>query len=75
MFKTELRSRRYEQNKLSMATVQDAPKHQANILQTCNQDDIMVLHAKSYNFHIVLAHNGATVQHIHTKQDSMQSWN
>ena len=56
----EIRSRRYDQNKISMATVQDAPKHQANILQTCKQDDIMNLHAKSHKFHIGLAQNGAT---------------
>ena len=73
MFNSELRSRRYEQNKTSMATVQDAPKHQANILQTCKQDDIMILHAKSHKFHVGHAQNGATVQHIHTKQDTMQS--
>ena len=69
----ELRSRRYEQNKISMAKVQDAPKHQANILQTCKQDDIMILHEKSNKFHIGHAQNGATVQHIHLKQDTMQS--
>ena len=73
MFNSELRSRRYEQNKKIMATVQDAPKHQANILQTCYQDDIMNLHAKSHKFHIGHAQKGATVQHIHTKQDTMQS--
>ena len=39
MFNSELRSRRYEQNKTSKATVQDAPKHQGNTLQTDNQHD------------------------------------
>ena len=73
MFNSELWSRRYEQNKLSMATVQDAPKHQANTLQTCKQHDIMILHAKSHKFHIGHAQNGATVQHIHSKQETMQS--
>ena len=29
----------------------------------------MILHAKTHKFHIEHAQNGATVQHIHTKQD------
>ena len=53
--------------------VQDASKHQENTLQTYKQHDIMILHAKSHKFHIGHAQNGATVQHIHMKQDTMQS--
>ena len=68
MFNSELWSRRYEQNKTSMATVQDAPKHQANTLQTCKQHDIMLLHMKTHKFHIGHTQNGATVQHIHSIQ-------
>ena len=60
LFNSELRPRRYEQNKTSMATVQDAPKHQANTLQTCKQYDIMILHANSHKFHIRHTQNGAT---------------
>ena len=33
------------------------------------QHDNMKLHAKSSNFHIEHTQNGATVQHIHSKQD------
>ena len=33
------------------------------------QHDRMKLHAKSSKFHIEHAQNGATVQHIHSKQD------
>ena len=33
------------------------------------QHDNMRLHAKLSKFHIEHARNGATVQHIHTKQD------
>ena len=73
MFNSELRPRRYGQNKLSMANMQDASKHQANTLQTGKQHDIILLHAKTHKFHIGHAQNGATVQHIHTKQDTMQS--
>ena len=65
----ELRPRRYEQNKSSMANMQDAFKQQANTLQTCMQHDIMHLHAKTHKFHIDHSTNGATVQHLHTKQD------
>ena len=73
MFNSELRPRRYEQNKTSMALMQNASKHQANTLQTGIQHVIMHLHAKTHKFHIEHAQNGATVQHIHTKQDTMQS--
>ena len=65
----ELRPRRYEQNKLSMALVQNAFKHQANTLKTRMQQGNMKLHAKLSKFHIEHAQNGATVQHIHSKQD------
>ena len=33
------------------------------------QHDNMKLHTKSSNFHIENTQNGATVQHIHSKQD------
>ena len=33
----------------------------------------MLLHAKSHKFHIGNAQNGATVQHIHIKQDTTTS--
>ena len=33
------------------------------------QHDNMILHAKRSKFHIEHAQNGATVQHIHFKQD------
>ena len=69
MFNSELRPRRYEQNKSNMAMVQDAPKHQANTLQLGKQHDIMLLHAKSHKFHIGHAQNVATAQHIHFKHD------
>ena len=49
--------------------MQHTSKHQANTLQTGIQHDIMQLHAKSHKFNIEHAQNGATVQHIHTKQD------
>ena len=37
--------------------------------QTKMQHDNMKLHAKSSKFHIEHTQNGATVQHIHSKQD------
>ena len=49
--------------------MQNAFKHQANTLKTRIQHDNMELHAKSSKFHIEHAQNGATVQHIHYKQD------
>ena len=52
-----------------MTKMQDASKHQANTLQTGIQHVIMHLHAKTHNFHIEHTQNGATVQHIHMKQD------
>ena len=49
--------------------MQNAFKHQAHTLKTRNQYDIMKLHAILSKFHIEHAQNGATVQHIHSKQD------
>ena len=49
--------------------MQDAFKQQANTLQTCIQHDMMHLHAKTRKFHVEHAQNGATVHHIHMKQD------
>ena len=66
----ELRPRRYEQSKLNMALMQNAFKHQANTLKTRMQQGNMKLHAKLSKFHIEHAQNGATVQHIHSKQDT-----
>ena len=37
--------------------------------KTWMQQDNMKLHAKLSKFHIEHAQNGATVQHIHSKQD------
>ena len=65
----ELRSRRYEQNKLNMALMQNAFKHQENTLKTWKQQGNMKLHATLSKFHIEHARNGARVQHIHSKQD------
>ena len=52
-----------------MALMQNTFKHQANTIKTWMQHDKMKLHAKSSKFHIDHAQNGATVQHIHSKQD------
>ena len=65
----ELRPRRYEQNKLSMTLMQNAYRHQANTLQTQMQLDMMKLLAILSKLHIEHAQNGATVQHIHSKQE------
>ena len=65
----ELRPRRYEQNKLNMALMQNTYKLQANTLKTWMQHVDMKLHAILSKFHIEHAQNGATVQHIHSKQD------
>ena len=51
-----------------MALMQNAFKNQANTLKTWMQDDNMKLHAILSKFHIEHAQNGATVQHIHSKQ-------
>ena len=47
----------------------NAYKHQANTLKTWMQHDTMKLHAILSKFHIEHTQNGATVQHIHSKQD------
>ena len=52
-----------------MALMQNTFKHQANTLKTLMQHYNMKLHAILSNFHIEHAQNGATVQHIHSKQD------
>ena len=49
--------------------MQNAFKHQANTLKIRMQQGNMKLHAKLSKFHIEHARNGATVQHIHSKQD------
>ena len=49
--------------------MQNAFKHQANTRKTRIQHDMMKLHAILSKFHIEHAQNGATVQHIHSKQD------
>ena len=49
--------------------MQNAFKHKANTLKIWIQHDNMKLHAILSNFHIEHAQNGATVQHIHSKQD------
>ena len=49
--------------------MQNAFKHQANTLKIRMQQGNMKLHAKLSKFHIEHAQNGATVQHIHSKQD------
>ena len=51
-----------------MALMQNAFKHQANTLKTNIQHGMMQLHAILSKFHIEHAQNGATVQHIHSKQ-------
>ena len=49
--------------------MQNAFKHQENTLKTWMQHDKMKLHAILSKFHIEHTPNGATVQHIHSKQD------
>ena len=49
--------------------MQNAFKHQANPFKTWRQHDKMKLHGKTRKFHREHAQNGATVQHIHSKQD------
>ena len=49
--------------------MQNAFKHQANALKIRMQHDKRKLHAILSKFHIEHAQNGATVQHIHSKQD------
>ena len=64
----ELRPRRYEQNKLNMVLMQKQAKHNHKHSKTRMQHDMMKLHAILSKFHIGHDQNGATVQHIHTKQ-------
>ena len=52
-----------------MALMQNAFKHQENTLNTRIQHDMIKLHAIISKFHIENAQNGATVQHIYSKQD------
>ena len=49
--------------------MQNAFKHQTNTLNTWMQHDNMKLHENLSKFHIEHAKHGATVQHIHSKQD------
>ena len=49
--------------------MQNAYKHQTNTFKTWIQQGNMKLHAKLSKFDIEHAQNGATVQHIHSKQD------
>jgi len=53
----------------NMALMQNAPKHQETTLKTLTQHENMKLHAILSKFHIEHAQNGATVEHIHSKQD------
>ena len=49
--------------------MQNAFEHQANTLKTRIKNCMMKLHAILSKFHIEHAQNGATVEHIHSKQD------
>ena len=49
--------------------MQNAFKHQENTLKTWIQQGNMKLNAKLSKFHIEHTQNGATVPHIHSKQD------
>ena len=49
--------------------MQNAFKNQANTFKTKMQHNKMKLHAILSKFHIEHAQNGATGQHIHSKQD------
>ena len=49
--------------------MQNKYKHQENTLKTWMQQGNMKRHAKLSKFHVEQTQNGATVQHIHTKQD------
>ena len=51
-----------------MALMQNAFKHQASTVKTSIKQDIMKLNTTLSKFHIEHDENGATVQHIHTKQ-------
>ena len=50
--------------------MQNAFKHQENTLKTWVQHDKMKLHRILSKFHIEHAQNGATVPHIHSKQNT-----
>ena len=52
-----------------MELMQNACKHQPQTLKSRMQQYIMKLHAILSKFHIEHTQNGATVQHIHFKQD------
>ena len=54
--------------------MQNAFKHQANTLKIRMQHDNTKLHAILSKFHIEHTQNGATVQHIHSKQDITTIW-
>ena len=49
--------------------MQNAFKHQTNTLKAWMQHHNMKLHAILIKLHIEHSQNGATVQHIHSKQD------
>ena len=70
MFNSELRPRRYEQNKLNMALLQMQAKQHHKHSKTRLQQGMMKLHEKPSKFHVEHAQNGATVQHIHSIQVS-----
>ena len=63
----EVRPRRYEQNKSSMALMQKCIQTSSKHLKTKMQQDNMELHAILSKFHLEHTQNGATVQHIHSK--------
>ena len=54
--------------------MQNAFKHQAHILKSRMQNDMMKLHAKPSKFHIGHDQNRSMVQHIHSKQVSLTIW-
>ena len=51
-----------------MALMQNAFKYQENTLNTWMKHEKMKLHAILSKFHIKHGQDGATVQHIHSKQ-------
>ena len=66
-FKSELRPRRYEQNKLNLALMQVQVKNNHKHSKTRMEQGNIKLHAKQSKFHIEHVQNGATVQHtLHT---------
>ena len=54
--------------------MQNAFKRQANTFKTWIQQGNMKLQAKLSKFHMEHAQNGATVQHIHSKQVITTIW-